>query len=206
MPFAIRVQVFHRILDLKHGPGFLSGAHFFNDTFVTQNNIRMKVVIVGGGFGGLNLAKKLVCRKNLQVTLVDTNNYHFFPPLIYQVSTAFIEPSNISYPFRKMFQGKTNFRYYMGSLTNINTRDNVIETDTGNVEFDILVLAMGTETNYFGMENVKRQSLPMKTIDDALNFRNHILLNVEKVVRLTEGPEREKTAECSDSRRRTHRR
>lgn len=152
----------------------------------------MKVVIVGGGFGGLNLAKKLVCKHDLHVTLVDLNNYHFFPPLVYQVSTAFIEPSNISYPFRKMFQGKTNFRYFMGSLTHINTQDNIIETDTGNVEYDILVLAMGTETNYFGMENVKRYALPMKTIDDALNFRNHILLNVEKVTRLNEGPEREK--------------
>ena len=71
----------------------------------------MKVVIVGGGFGGLNLAKKLVSSRDLQVTLVDKNNYHFFPPLVYQVSTAFIEPSNISYPFRKMFQCKNNFRY-----------------------------------------------------------------------------------------------
>jgi NADH:ubiquinone reductase (H+-translocating) len=152
----------------------------------------MKVVIVGGGFAGMNLAKKLVCRKDLQVTLVDKNNYHFFPPLVYQVSTAFIEPSNISYPFRKMFQGKTNFRYFMGSLVSINAQDNVVETDTGNVEYDILVLAMGTETNYFGMENVKRNALPMKTIDDALNFRNQVLLNVEKVIRLEDGPEREK--------------
>ena len=152
----------------------------------------MKVVIAGGGFGGLNLAKKLVCKKDLQVTLVDKNNYHFFPPLVYQVSTAFIEPSNISYPFRRMFQGKTNFRYYMGSLTNINTKDNILETDTGNIEYDILVLALGTETNYFGMENVKRQTLPMKTIEDALNFRNHILLNIEKITHLSDGPEREK--------------
>ena len=152
----------------------------------------MKVVIVGGGFGGLNLAKKLVCKKDQNVTLVDTNNYHFFPPLLYQVSTAFIEASNISYPFRKMFQNKTNFRYYLGSLTNINTQANMIETDTGNVEYDVLVLAMGTETNYFGMENVKRNTLPMKTIDDAINFRNHILMNIEKLIRLDEGPEREK--------------
>ena len=151
----------------------------------------MKVVIAGGGFGGLNLAKKLVCKKDLQVTLVDKNNYHFFPPLVYQVSTAFIEPSNISYPFRKMFQGKTNFRYYMGSIININTQDNILETDTGNVEYDILVLALGTETNYFGLENIKRQALPMKTIEDALNFRNHILMNIEKITRLNDGPERE---------------
>src|SRR5688572_33347515 len=157
-----------------------------------EKSVPKKVVVVGGGFAGINLVQSLAKNQNFTITLVDKNNYHFFPPLVYQVSTAFIEPSNISYPFRKMFQGKTNFRYFMGALTNINTQDNIIETDTGNVEYDILVLAMGTETNYFGMENLKRQALPMKTIDDALNFRNHILLNVEKVTRLNDGPEREK--------------
>ena len=152
----------------------------------------MKVVIVGGGFAGLNLAKKLIRNDDFQVTLVDKNNYHFFPPLLYQVSTSFIEPSNISYPFRRMFQKKANFRFHLGCLTNIDTENNIVETDTGDVEYDGLVLAMGTETNYFGMENVKRNALPMKSIDDALNIRNHILINLEKVVRLSNGSEREK--------------
>lgn len=152
----------------------------------------MKVVIIGGGFGGMNLAKKLACRKDFQVTLVDKNNYHFFPPLLYQVSTSFIEPSNISYPFRRMFQGKSNFRFFLGELERIDTENNIVETNTGNVEYDYLVLAMGTQTNYFGMENVKKNALPMKTIDDALNLRNHLLMNMEKVVRLPDGPEREK--------------
>jgi NADH dehydrogenase len=152
----------------------------------------MKVVIVGGGFGGLNLSKKLISDNSFNITLVDKNNYHFFPPLLYQVSTSFIEPSNISYPFRRMFQKKSNFRYYLGSLVNIDLENNILETDTGDVEYDCLVIAMGTETNYFGMENVKRNALPMKTIDDALNIRNHILINLEKVVRLADGPEREK--------------
>ena len=152
----------------------------------------MKVVIVGGGFAGLNLAKKLIRNDDFQVTLVDKNNYHFFPPLLYQVSTSFIEPSNISYPFRRMFQKKANFRFHLGCLTNIDIENNIVETDTGDVEYDGLVLAMGTETNYFGMENVKRNALPMKSIDDALNIRNHILINLEKVVRLSNGPEREK--------------
>jgi NADH dehydrogenase len=147
---------------------------------------------VGGGFGGLNLSKKLISDKSFNITLVDKNNYHFFPPLLYQVSTSFIEPSNISYPFRRMFQNKSNFRYYLGSLVNIDLENNILETDTGDVEYDCLVIAMGTETNYFGMENVKRNALPMKTIDDALNIRNHILINLEKVVRLANGPEREK--------------
>lgn len=154
----------------------------------------MKVVIVGGGFAGMNMAKKLACRKDFNVTLVDKNNYHFFPPLLYQVSTSFIEASNISYPFRRMFQEKTNLRFYLGELQHIDIENNIIETNTGDVEYDQLILAMGTETNYFGMENVKRNALPMKTIDDALNMRNHLLMNMEKLVRMEPGPERSKFA------------
>ena len=151
-----------------------------------------RVVIVGGGFAGINLIKKLEKDERFQITLVDKNNYHFFPPLIYQVATAFIEPSNISYPFRRMFQNKTNLRFHMGTLTNINVAGNTIETDTGNIIYDYLVLAVGTETNYFGMENVKKHALPMKTIDDALNLRNHILLNMEQAVRATDIEEKER--------------
>ena len=149
----------------------------------------MRIVIVGGGFAGLNLAKSLAGKDGMQVTLVDKNNYHFFPPLIYQVATSFIEASNISYPFRKMFQDEKNVRFFNGSLTNINHSKNQIETDTGIVEYDFLVLAMGTETNYFGMENVKQNSLPMKTIDDALNLRNQILLHLEQATRTTDEKE-----------------
>jgi len=143
----------------------------------------MKVIVVGGGFAGINFAKKLAGNNHIDVTLVDKNNYHFFPPLLYQVSTAFIEPSNISYPFRRMFQYKNNLRFYMGELKNIFPSENKILTSTGELTYDYLVLAMGTETNYFGLENVKQKALPMKTIDDALNLRNHILLNAEKAVR-----------------------
>jgi NADH dehydrogenase len=152
----------------------------------------MKVVIVGGGFAGINLAKKLSGNKDIDVTIVDRNNYNFFPPLLYQVSTAFIEPSNISYPFRRLFQEEKNIHFYLGSLVKINIDSNNIETTTGVVNYDYLVLSMGTETNYFGMENIKQHALPMKTIDDALHLRNHILLNMEKVVRSTDKNERKK--------------
>ncbi len=151
----------------------------------------MNIIVIGGGFAGLNLCKKLALKKGIKVTLVDRNNYHFFPPLLYQVSTSFIEASNISYPFRRMFQDKSNLRFYMGELVKINPEENTIELDTGTLHYDYLVLAMGTETNYFGMENVKKNALPMKTIDDALNLRNHILLNLEKVVRLDGAPQTE---------------
>ncbi len=142
-----------------------------------------KVVIVGGGFAGLNLAKKLTNNNHFEVTVVDINNYHFFPPLLYQVSTAFIEPSNISYPFRKLFQGRKNIRFYMGCLMKVDPRTNTIITDTGEISFDYLVLAMGTETNFFGNKNIVDNALPMKSIDDALRIRNHILLCLEQAVR-----------------------
>ena len=151
-----------------------------------------KVVVVGGGFAGINFVKKLANDERFLITLVDINNYHFFPPLLYQVATAFIEPSNISYPFRRLFQKKKNLRFHMGSLTRVNAENNNIETDTGSLEYDFLVLAVGTETNYFGMENVKRNSLPMKTINDALNLRNYLLLNMEKAVRMKDMGEKEK--------------
>ncbi|HEV7330938.1 MAG TPA: NAD(P)/FAD-dependent oxidoreductase [Flavisolibacter sp.] len=151
-----------------------------------------KVVVVGGGFAGINLIKKLAKDKRFHITLVDLNNYHFFPPLLYQVSTAFIEPSNISYPFRRMFQQKPNIRFHMGALQRVNPESNTIETSHGVLSYDYLVLALGTETNYFGMENVKRSSLPMKTIDEALNLRNTLLLNMEQAVKAKDKAERDR--------------
>src|SRR4051812_16144071 len=143
-----------------------------------MNNSPKKIVVVGGGFAGINLIKALANDNRFQITLVDQNNYHFFPPLLYQVGMAFIEPSNISYPYRRMFQEKNNLRFHMGCLVNINTSANTIETETGPIPYDYLVLAIGTETNYFGMENVKANSWPLKTINDATRLRNHLLINM----------------------------
>ena len=151
-----------------------------------------KIVVVGGGFAGIELVKKLAKDKRFQITLVDRNNYHFFPPLLYQVSTAFIEPSNISYPFRRMFQEKDNVRFHMGSLQNVNVDTNSIETESSTLYYDYLILALGTETNYFGMQNVKECSLPMKTIDEALVLRNTLLLNMEKAVKAKDKAERDR--------------
>jgi NADH:ubiquinone reductase (H+-translocating) len=151
-----------------------------------------KIVIVGGGFAGLNMAKKLTGHGNYEIVLVDKNNYHFFPPLLYQVSTAFIEASNISYPFRRMFQSQPNFSFFMGALLKIDLVSNTIHTDQGPVDYDYLILAMGTETNYFGMENVRQKALPMKSIDDALELRNHVLLRLEEAARTEDAGEREK--------------
>jgi NADH dehydrogenase len=157
-----------------------------------MNQTINKVVVIGGGFAGINLIKKLTNDEHFQVTLVDTHNYHFFPPLLYQVATAFIEPSNISYPFRRMFQEKKNLRFHLGCFIRVNQESNTVETDTGELEYDHLVIALGTETNYFGMENVKKHALPMKTISDALNLRNYLLLSMEKAVREQDRAEKEK--------------
>jgi NADH dehydrogenase len=157
-----------------------------------QDQLIKKIVVVGGGFAGINLIKRLSKNQQFHITLVDINNYHFFPPLLYQVATAFIEPSNISYPFRRMFQEKKNLRFHLGALTKINPASNTIETDTGILNYDYLVLSVGTQSNYFGMDNVKQKSLAMKNISDALNLRNHILLSMEKAVRSEDKSEKEK--------------
>lgn len=138
-----------------------------------------QVVIVGGGFAGIKLAKKLSKSKYHEVTLLDQNNYHFFPPLLYQVATAFIEPSNISYPFRKLFQN-TTINFYMGKLLEVFPEEKKVLTDNGEIKYDILVLAMGTETNFFGNNEIKNHAFPMKSIDDALSMRNHILMQLQE--------------------------
>ncbi|MCF0069647.1 NAD(P)/FAD-dependent oxidoreductase [Dyadobacter sp. CY261] len=143
------------------------------------------IIIVGGGLSGMELAKELSRTRDLKVVLVDKNNYNFFPPLLYQVSTAFIEASNISYPFRRIFQERENISFYMGSLLRVEPETNTLVTDSGSLQYDYLVLAMGAETNFFGNQNIIRNALPMKSIDDALNLRNHILLKLEEASRST---------------------
>jgi NADH:ubiquinone reductase (H+-translocating) len=144
---------------------------------------KKRIVLVGGGFAGLNFLKGIANDDRFEVVLVDKNNYHYFPPLLYQVGMAFIELSNITYPFRRFLQKKRNIRFHYGSLVAVQPETNSIETDNGWLSYDHLILAHGTETNYFGMEKVRLHSLPLKTINDALNIRNHLLLNVEKAAR-----------------------
>lgn len=152
----------------------------------------MKIVIVGGGFAGINLAKELLDFKGIEVVLVDKNNYNFFPPLIYQVATAFLEPSSISYPYRKFFAGKKNLEFRLGELLKVNQVENTITLSNGDLHYDQLVFATGAETSYFGMENVKQNAIPMKTLNDAIEMRNTILKNLEKATITKEIRERRK--------------
>lgn len=153
-----------------------------------------KIIIIGGGFAGVNLAKKLSKNKEFRITLVDKNNYNFFPPLIYQVATGFLDPSDISYPFRKLFRNSSNIRFRLGELEEILPDKNTVVLSTGILEYDYLVLATGTESNYFGMENIKKYALPMKTIDDAIELRNTLLLKIEEATVATDEFEKQKLA------------
>lgn len=142
--------------------------------------MKKHIVIIGGGFAGINLANSLANNKYFTITLVDKNNYHFFPPLIYQVATGFLEPSSISYPFRKLLKENKNIRFWLGEFSEVLPSENKIKLSNGELAYDYLVFATGTESNYFGMENVKKNAIPMKTLDDALNMRNILLQRIEK--------------------------
>ncbi len=151
-----------------------------------------EILIVGGGFAGISLAGKLANTKGFRITLIDKNNYNFFPPLIYQVATAFLEPANISYPFRKIFHNKQNIRFRLGELTEIIPEKKTVVLSNGKLQYDYLVLATGTESNYFGMENIRKNALPMKTIDDAIELRNNLLLKIEEATIATDLEEKRK--------------
>lgn len=155
-----------------------------------EENVK-HVVVVGGGFAGINFIKSIRDHERYHITLVDINNYNFFPPLIYQVATAFIEPSNISMPFRRMFHKSKNVFFHLGTLKQIDSENRQIITDRGTLLYDYLVLAVGTESNYFGLENVKNNAYPMKTVSEALGIRNKLLLNMEEFIRYQDTPEAE---------------
>jgi len=141
-----------------------------------------RVVIVGAGFGGLVLARKLSQRSDVQIVLVDKNNYHQFQPLFYQVAMAGLEPSSISFPLRKVFQSKKNVHIRVTDVKHINTKTNVIETGLGMIEYDYLVLATGADTNFFGMKNIIENAMPMKSVSEVLAIRNRMLQNFEEAL------------------------
>lgn len=154
--------------------------------------MKKEIVIIGGGFAGVNLASKLSKEENVHIILVDRNNYNFFPPLLYQVATGFLEVSNISYPFRKLFHKQRNANFRMGELEKISPDENKIRLSTGELTYDYLILATGTESNYFGNENIERNSLPMKTVNDAIELRNFILQKAEEAILEKDPIERKK--------------
>jgi NADH dehydrogenase len=142
-----------------------------------------KVVIVGAGFAGLKLARSLR-NSSFQVILLDKNNYHQFQPLFYQVATAGLEPSAISFPLRKIFHGVKNVSFRMGEVQSVDQSVKRLFTDIGYIDYDYLVLAMGADTNYFGSKSIEYFSSPMKTVSEALYIRNKIISNYERAITL----------------------
>ena len=149
-----------------------------------------RVVIIGCGFGGLELAKHLE-HSHVQVVLIDKNNYHTFQPLLYQVSTSGLEADTIVYPIRKIFKGQPNFHYRWGEVKKIDTAQKCIETNIGTCRYDYLVIATGTTTNFYNIEGLEENSIPMKSVVEALNLRSLILQNFEKALLVTDTKERD---------------
>lgn len=138
-----------------------------------------KIVIIGGGFAGIQLIKSLK-RVPVQITLIDKQNFHSFQPLLYQVASARIEPASISFPFRKIFQSHKNFDFLMANVKEIDTKSKIVKTDAGEVPYDHLVIASGCSSNFFGNKELMEHALPMKEMRDAIIIRNKILQDFEK--------------------------
>lgn len=149
-----------------------------------------KIVIVGAGFGGIELAKSLK-NKEVDVLLIDKHNYHTFQPLMYQVATGSLEADSIAFSVRKNFEGQKNFRFRIAEVQKINTAKNSIETNIGEVPYDYLIIATGSTTNFFGNKEIEKHALPMKSIPEALNLRSAILQNIESALLLPTKEERE---------------
>ena len=149
----------------------------------------MKVVIVGAGFGGLRLARKLNNKPGFEVILIDRFNYHQFQPLFYQVATAGLDASNISFPLRKVFHNSKNVRIRLAELKQVIPGDNKIITDAEEISYDALVLATGADTNFFGNTTFEAKTFPMKSTVEALQLRYRLLQNFEKALTVTDANE-----------------
>lgn len=149
-----------------------------------------RVIIVGGGFGGLILAQQLK-KSGMQIVLLDRTNYHQFQPLLYQVATAGLNPSSIAFPFRKDFQNYPDFHFRMTEVLRVIPEENRIETGIGSISYNYLILATGTDTNYYGMENIKANALAMKSVGEALALRNKLLTNFEQALTTEDKNERQ---------------
>lgn len=137
-----------------------------------------RIVIIGAGFAGLAFAKK-IAKQNVQIVLIDKNNYHQFQPLFYQVAMAGLEPSSISFPLRKLFQRKKNVFIRVTDLQEVLTEEQVIKTGLGSLSYDALIIATGVDSNYFGNEELAQKTIPMKSVSEALYLRNAILKDYE---------------------------
>lgn len=140
-----------------------------------------KIIIIGAGFGGVKMVKSLY-KKPVDLLLIDRNNYHNFQPLMYQVATGGLEPGNIGYPVRRIFRKYKNVSFRMAEVLKIDVHNNKISTSIGDMEYDYLVMACGSENNFFNFEPVKDKLLTLKSLPDALHIRNWIFQNLERAL------------------------
>ncbi|MFK7783555.1 MAG: NAD(P)/FAD-dependent oxidoreductase [Crocinitomicaceae bacterium] len=144
-------------------------------------NEKKRFVIIGGGFGGLEIARRLV-KLDVQVVLIDRNNYHQFQPLFYQVATAGLEASSIVFPFRRNFQRRKNFHFRMADVRSINAEEKYVETSIGELHYDKLIIATGATNNFFGNDQIEKHAFAMKSIDESLQIRNRVLEQFEEAL------------------------
>lgn len=140
-----------------------------------------KIILVGGGFAGMEFAKQMR-NKGYDILLIDKQNHHQFQPLFYQVACSMLEPSSIVFPFRRMFQGTRNMEFRMATVQSVNSEAKYIVTDIGNFSYDYLVLGIGCTTNFFGNKEIEDNALTLKSTQEAIHIRNHILTNFETVL------------------------
>ena len=149
----------------------------------------VKIVIIGGGFGGLKLARSLNNKTGFEIVLIDRFNYHQFQPLFYQVATAGLDASNISFPLRKVFHKSRNVHFRMAEVKTIISAENKVVTDAGDFTYDILVLATGADTNFFGNQQLIDNTFPMKSTVEALQIRHRLIQNFEDALHITDEKE-----------------
>lgn len=140
-----------------------------------------KIIVLGGGFGGVEVARRLKS-KNVDVLLIDRYNFHTFQPLMYQVATGTLASDSISFPLRKMFKSQDNFRFRLAEILSVDPEKKVVHTSVATYRYDFLVIATGATSNFFGNTQVEKYSLPMKSVKEALNIRSYVLQNLEEAV------------------------
>lgn len=140
-----------------------------------------RIVIIGGGFGGITLAKKLR-NSSFEIVLLDKHNYHTFQPLLYQVATGGLEPDSIAYPIRNIFKGTKNFHFRIADVNLIDAANNLIHTNWGEIKYHYLVIATGSDSNFFGSAQLQKHTMPLKSLTEALDLRSLVLQNFEKAL------------------------
>jgi NADH:quinone reductase (non-electrogenic) len=159
----------------------MDGIKIRNKHLCVPQNDYPKIVVIGAGFAGVNFIKKLKDQP-VQVILIDQNNFHQFQPLLYQVAISGLEPDSVVTPVRKLFKSCINMIYRMAKVEYIDTKNNCVKTDIGLVEYDYLVIATGSSTNFYNSENIRKNSIGLKSINDAINIRSWMLQNLELAV------------------------